>query len=385
MAVWSYWRGGKRFRGALEGNIFSATWKEGWIWIIPLKDDTYSVGVVTGIEANASMREIGPEAFYLQTLQSCPLAAEILATAEQCEGVRVLRDWSYEARHLALGRAFLCGDSACFIDPLFSQGVHLATYSATLAAAAIDHLYDHPADAAEVRAWYDSSYPAAYARYHKFLAAFYAFNGESDSQFWASRKIAGAADERFDGKEWFTALSGQPDESGAAGVAGLAQGASTLAQLWQHGTPDLTDEYDEAELAQRRVQWAGELLREVRALTRIRWTGAEARLVPTFKVDPRSFKLERAFLVGDEAGRTVSAYALGEAHRALFESLIVRPLSYRALSARLKQIDRHQNPLLLIRRFLEEGLLQGYDRAGEPARITSPMRFGGVGADDDIS
>src|SRR5712692_2532220 len=82
MAVWSYFKGGKRFKGDLEGNIFSVTFKEGWFWIIPLKDDTYSVGAVTDIGANARIREIGPQAFYEECLKMCPLAMELLASAK---------------------------------------------------------------------------------------------------------------------------------------------------------------------------------------------------------------------------------------------------------------------------------------------------------------
>ena len=135
LAVWSYFRGGKRFGGDLEGNIFSVTCQEGWIWIIPLKDDIYSVGVVSDKASSARMREIGVEAFYRESLARCRLARDVLNGAERCDKVRVIRDWAYDASSVAMGRAFLCGDSACFIDPLFSQGVHLATYSAMLASA----------------------------------------------------------------------------------------------------------------------------------------------------------------------------------------------------------------------------------------------------------
>ncbi|MGH7712433.1 MAG: NAD(P)/FAD-dependent oxidoreductase, partial [Gemmatimonadaceae bacterium] len=141
-AVWWYWRGGKRYKGDLEGNIFSVSYENGWMWIIPLKDDVYSVGVVTDVSANEKIRAMGPEAFYLGEIAKCPLATEILATATPTDELRVLREWSYDSKHLSMGRAFMCGDSGCFIDPLFSQGVHLATYSGMMAAAAIDYLYD---------------------------------------------------------------------------------------------------------------------------------------------------------------------------------------------------------------------------------------------------
>ncbi len=59
LAVWSYFRGGRRYRGGLEGNIFSVAFKEGWIWIIPLKADTYSVGVVTDSQRGSRARPGG--------------------------------------------------------------------------------------------------------------------------------------------------------------------------------------------------------------------------------------------------------------------------------------------------------------------------------------
>jgi len=385
MAVWSYFRGGKRFTGDLEGNIFSVAFQEGWIWIIPLKDDLYSVGVVTAIENNERIRAVGPHAFYHECLKMCPLAMEILGTATQCDDMRVLREWAYEAKMLSTGRAFLCGDSGCFIDPLFSQGVHLATYSGMMAAAAIDHLYDHPEDADEVHAWYDRSYREAYLRYHKFVAAFYACNDTKDSKFWSSRKIEGALDQRFDGKEWFTALSGQNVEAGAAGVDEVREGAATLATLWEHGTQDISDEYDGSELATRRVLWANELFKQFQSMTAVRWKPREARLYTSYKVHPTSFKLERQQFLGDESGRAMKAHALTEEHRKLFAGMIDQPLSYKDLTAHLKKLGGQGTPVQIAGRLFEEHFLEGRDRNGEVVRIRSALRFGGVGAEDDIS
>ena len=185
--------------------------------------------------------------------------------------MRVIREWAYDASSLSLGRAFLCGDSACFIDPLFSQGVHLATYSAMLAAAGIDHLYRNPRDAGEIHQWYEQSYREAYNRYHQFLAAFYSANSALDSTFWQQRKIAGAADSRFAGKEWFTALSGQQVDAGAQGVEELEARAATLADLWQHNKNEVTDHFDETELSLRRVRWASQLMKDFGRMARITW------------------------------------------------------------------------------------------------------------------
>lgn len=385
MAIWSYWKGGKRYKGDLEGNIFSVTFKEGWFWIIPLKDDVYSVGAVTSMENNEKIREMGAQAFYLDCIRQCDLATEILETATQTEDVRVLREWSYEAKELSHHPAFFCGDSACFVDPLFSSGVHLATYSGMLAAAAIDHLYTHPEDRDEVHAWYDHSYREAYQRYHKFVAAFYACNDEPDSTFWSKRKIEGAKDARFEGKSWFSTLTGETVHSDAAGVEEVEQGAATLASLWQHGTKEISDQYDGSELSSRRLLFANELLKQFMAMDCIKWTGKEARLVPSYRVHPITFKLERQYFLGDESGRTMRAYPLTEEHRALFESLRQSPMSFRELSARLKKLGGHGSPLQIIGRLTEEHFLAGFDREGSPVKVRSALRFGGVGSEDDLS
>ncbi|HEX5069209.1 MAG TPA: NAD(P)/FAD-dependent oxidoreductase [Vicinamibacterales bacterium] len=385
MAVWSYFKGGKRFKGDLEGNIFSATWKEGWMWIIPLKDDVYSVGVVTGVESNARIREVGPDAFYHEAIGSCALAVEILGTATQCDEVRVLREWSYESKELSHGRAFLCGDSGCFIDPLFSSGVHLATYSATLAAAAIDHLNRHPEDEADVRAWYDHSYRNAYLRYHKFVAGFYACNDEPNSKFWSARRIDGAKDQRFDGKEWFTALSGQTVDSGASGVEEVEEGAAALAELWQHGSQEISDRYDDTELSVRRLAWAAQLTRQFNSMSKVVWTGREVRLVPSFKVHPTTFTLEPQYFLGDETGRTMTAYAVTPEQHAVFASLQREPLSYAAMVAKLKPITTQGTPYQILGRLHEQGMIRGYDASGQAVHIRQALRFGGVGSEDDIS
>ena len=308
------------------------------------------------------------------------------ATSPEPAGrVRVIREWAYDASSLSLGRAFLCGDSACFIDPLFSQGVHLATYSAMLAAAGIDHLYRHPQDADEIHRWYEASYREAYNRYHEFLAAFYSANSALDSTFWRNRKITGAEDSRFAGKDWFTALSGQQVEAGAQGVDELETRAATLADLWQHNRNEVTDQFDGTELSLRRLRWAGQLMQEFRRMARITWVSDEVRLVPSFKVHPTTFALERQHFIGDEYGRTMTTYALSEDHRRLFESLKSDPLSYRELAGRLKELKGQGTPVQVIGRLTENGFLQGFDENGDPVKIQAALRFGGVGAEDDIS
>ncbi len=384
-AVWWYWKGGKRYKGDLEGNIFSVSYENGWMWIIPLKDDVYSVGVVTDVGANEKIRKMGAEAFYRGEIAKCPLATEILATATPTDELRVLREWSYDSKQLSMGRAFMCGDSGCFIDPLFSQGVHLATYSGMMAAAAIDYLYEHPEDSAQVHEWYDRSYRSAYQRYHKFLAGFYSCNGH-ESDFWRGRRIAGASDQRLAGKEWFMTMTGQNIDAGAEGTRELEDGASMLATLWQHRSAEVNDEFDETELQGRRLKWGTELLKQYQSMASIRWKGKEVRLVRSFKVHPTTFKLEHQTFLGDEHGRTMTSYVLTDEHRKLFASLADKPLSFNELTDRLKEIKGGQGtPFEIVRRLFDDGFLEGRTAAGDVVHLQNVLRFGGVGAEDDIS
>ena len=216
-------------------------------------------------------------------------------------------------------------------------------------------------------------------------AAFYACNDEPDSSFWSKRKIDGAKDARFEGKQWFSALTGETVHADAAGVEEVEDGASTLATLWQHGTKEISDEYDGSELANRRLVFANELYKQFNMMASIRWTGKEVRLEPSWRVHPTTFKLERQYFLGNDTGRTMRAYALTEAHRQLFAELQSEPMSFRELHDRLKELGGHGSPMQIIGRLNEEHFVNGYDKDGNHVKIRSALRFGGVGSEDDIS
>jgi hypothetical protein len=263
--------------------------------------------------------------------------------------------------------------------------VHLATYSGMLAAAAIDHLYHHPDDREEVHAWYDKSYREAYQRYHKFVAAFYACNEEPDSTFWSKRKIDGAKDARFEGKQWFSALTGETVDADAPGLDEVEDGAATLANLWQHGTTEVSDRYDGSELSRRRLAFASEILRQFNSMKTIHWVGKDLTLEASYRVHPTTFKLERQHFLGDGTGDAMRAYSLTEQHLALFRELRQTPMSFQDLTARLKELGGVGTPLQILGRLDEKHFLKGYDKDGKLVRVSRALRFGGVGSEDDIS
>ena len=120
-------------------------------------------------------------------------------------------------------------------------------------------------------------------------------------------------------------------------------------------------------------------------MARITWVADEVLLVPSFKVHPTSFALERQHFIADERGRTMTTYALTEDHRRLFASLKSHPLSYRELAGKLKELKGQGTPVQIIGRLIEGDFLRGFDQNGDPVKIRAALRFGGVGAEDDIS
>src|SRR5207247_4372884 len=83
----------------------------------------------------------------------------------------------------------LAGDAACFIDPVFSTGVHLACLAGFLGARAVDGVLAGAAPEALALAEYEAAYRGAFERYLRFLYFFYDHNEDPDSYFWTARRI----------------------------------------------------------------------------------------------------------------------------------------------------------------------------------------------------
>ena len=87
----------------------------------------------------------------------------------------------------------LLGDAACFVDPLFSTGVHLAISAAHIGAAYVVSALDDPNFAAEAADAFERLYRTQYEHFHELARLFYAGNRSVDSYFWETRRITGAS------------------------------------------------------------------------------------------------------------------------------------------------------------------------------------------------
>jgi len=188
LAVFGYFRGAERLPGALANHILSAAFGDGWFWYIPLHDGTMSVGAVVDVGRWQDVVRANPEATYRGLIARCDAIAGRLRNAELVSPVRIIRDYSYDSTRF-WGRGWLlAGDAACFIDPVFSTGVHLASLAGFLGARTIDAILGGAAEE-EALAGYERLYRGAFERYLRFLYFFYDHNVDTDSYFWTARRI----------------------------------------------------------------------------------------------------------------------------------------------------------------------------------------------------
>ncbi|WP_260962833.1 chloramphenicol-biosynthetic FADH2-dependent halogenase CmlS [Pseudomonas citri] len=384
VALWSYFKTPDPFKNDLNGTTFSITFEDGWIWMIPLKDGIYSVGTIVDQSKLPDIKAQGLEAFYDATLAKSERALGILNGVQRCEEVKLVRDWSYETKYFSNKRFFLCGDSACFTDPLFSQGVHLASQSAVSAASSIDYLMNQPEQQAQVHAWYNRSYKETYNQYHEFLASFYTFASftEPESEFWTKRRISESADERLKRKEWFEQLV-NGEKQNRPQIGDFKDRASTMIAIGRHQRPTLTDEFMDAELNPARVRWISDLTKQLNRITRFEWKGERVETSDYFKIEPQSFKLQLKQILSNGAGKDMSKYSVNDALVQLMQALKQEGFGYKELMVRLNDVGEVNSSQFVIR-LMESGLLDGYDKTGERVRVQDRLRFDGVGVEYEV-
>lgn len=132
-AVFAHFTGVERYNGKDEGDItIGLLPNRSWIWIIPFKGETTSVGLVASsvdVPQGTDLSE-----FLHQQLQRSPRVAKMMANAERTMEVTTIANYSQGCSHLYGPRWMMSGDAAFFLDPIFSSGVHVGCTSGKLAA-----------------------------------------------------------------------------------------------------------------------------------------------------------------------------------------------------------------------------------------------------------
>ncbi len=212
LAVYGYYENAAHLEPPNNGNIFIESYEHGWLWKIPLHTGVTSVGAVVDKETGRQgLRELGPTGFLEAQVALAPHTKELLRTATLVDEPNVERDWSYTSKQFAGNGYVLVGDAACFVDPLFSSGVHLALGSATLAANYVKSALEQPNTRRQAAELYESLYRKQYDYFHLTAQLFYGTNRSADSYFWEARRILGE-DGTTPREAFVRVVSGQPPQ-----------------------------------------------------------------------------------------------------------------------------------------------------------------------------
>ena len=146
----------------------------GWFWVIPLVNKRLSLGIVVQKDIPAEERK--PELFEHRVAES-PFLQKLLKGAKQETGIKAEADFSF-SNHCRHGlRYACCGDSAGFLDPVFSSGAFLAVTSAERVADRIHQGFEEGREAdPELHKVDDAAHELGFHSMRLFVERFYQSN-----------------------------------------------------------------------------------------------------------------------------------------------------------------------------------------------------------------
>jgi halogenation protein CepH len=187
LALSAYYRGAGRLTGFHQTNVISEATRDGWLWFIPLTEQLTSVGFVGDVldYDGRSERHLSIQ------IAASLMVRELLGGADMERRPRLLRYTNHlVSPPLWWEDRIIIGDSAFFVDPLFSTGVHGALYSATLAASATNSVLAGDVKPHAAAAWYDREVRSHHGRIQHTIDLLYGIH-PGTSRFWRSRDLSG--------------------------------------------------------------------------------------------------------------------------------------------------------------------------------------------------
>ncbi|RSM99095.1 tryptophan halogenase [Nonomuraea sp. WAC 01424] len=193
VALFGYFGAGKRLPDPHSGNILTVAFDSGWFWYVPLTGGLTSVGVVVRRDLAAKVEGDREKAFRA-LIDECPPIAELLSeamrvTAGKYGKLRIREDYSYHQSTFWRPGMMLVGDAACSMDPVFSSGVHLATYGGLLAARSINSVLAGDLDEKTALTEFEARYRREYEVFREFLTSFYEMDANEESYFRHAKKV----------------------------------------------------------------------------------------------------------------------------------------------------------------------------------------------------
>lgn len=172
----------ERYNPGYEGDIQIGGHPDGWVWAIPIWPDTISVGAVM---PKSALRGREPADVFADHVSRQERVVTRLTGTTEPDEVRIETDYCYYSDTVAGPGWLLSGDAACFLDPIFSGGVCLATVTGTEAGHAIDRALTEPDRETEFTTHFSNLLKTGYDTYARIIFAYY------DSKYSLGRYLRG--------------------------------------------------------------------------------------------------------------------------------------------------------------------------------------------------
>ena len=256
LAVYAYFEGAQPLPSPDDTNIFIESYPHGWFWNIPLHTGQAGIGAVVDSGAGQEgIARLGTEGFLREQIAQAPRTAAMLSGAAMVSGPFVVKDWSYTCEPMVGDGYILVGDAACFVDPLFSSGVHLALMGGVMAAALAVSTLKDPQMAEPAGRAYQELYLQEYSHFRELARLFYSSNLTSDSYFWEARRVLerpGETPENFSPRQAFIkAVAGQPPRGYERAVLDRGQAPAEFSRSVREVEMDRTRRRDKLEMPGR--------------------------------------------------------------------------------------------------------------------------------------
>ncbi len=207
IAIWTYLQGGRRYEGTHAGDVITENCLNGWLWFIPLADNTISVGFVAPAEELTRSGRKLRELFEIELARSHEVC-KLVDGARRVAGFRTARDWSYRCERLQGPGWALVGDAAAFVDPVMSAGVGMAMRAAKGLAETLDWVLRHPDDEGQLLRRYESDYQRFITDLLEFVQFFYDRTKKAADYHTKARSLVDAHNEPPQRSSFAVILSG---------------------------------------------------------------------------------------------------------------------------------------------------------------------------------
>jgi FADH2-dependent halogenase/halogenation protein CepH len=183
----------ERNNPGVTGDIMIGSHPDGWVWAIPIRPDTISVGSVMKRDV---LRAGEPQQLLAEHVSRLKRIAERVKGTTPSGDIHIETDYCYYSDTIAGPGWIMVGDAACFFDPIFSGGTCLAMTTGYTAANTVDDVLSSPDREAELTEHYSNFYKTGYDLYARMIYAYY------DSRFNIKPYLVSIIDQ-LGGGDWF--------------------------------------------------------------------------------------------------------------------------------------------------------------------------------------